>query len=250
MMIRFVAVQHTYSEFFGALEPRFEARDIGFTYVRPVTGEDVIGSALQFDALWLLGGAYPVSDRAHCPWVDDELRLVTIFRKARRPVVGLGFGAHLVAVAAGGEAHAQPAHDAYWTTAHATPAGRGDPLADAVDGRRVLVMANGSVTLAPTVRPLVVDEAGRWIAIRPDELTYGLLFRPELKPGMIEDMVMEEDRPVPEDIGGLIEAARACWGEMQETTERVVVALVKALDLMRERRKMPVFTLKTARSEE
>jgi GMP synthase-like glutamine amidotransferase len=249
-MIRFVAVQHTFSEFFGALEPQFEARDIGFTYVRPVTGQDVIGSALQFDALWLLGGAYPVSDRAHCPWVDDELRLVTIFRKARRPVVGLGFGAHLIAVAAGGEAHAEPQHDAYWTTAHATPAGRDDPLAVAVDGRRVLVMANGSVTLAPTVGPLVVDDGGRWIAIRPDALTYGLLFRPELKPGMIEDMVMEEDRPVPENIGALIEDARACWADMQETTDRVLVALVKALDLMRERRKMPVFTLKTVRSEE
>jgi len=249
-MIRFVAVQHTYSEFFGALEPQFEARDIGFTYIRPVTGQDVIGSALQFDALWLLGGAYPVADRAHCPWVDDELRLVTIFRKARRPVVGLGFGGHLVAVAAGGGASEEPPHDAYWTIAHATPAGRGDPLADAVDGRRVLVMANGSVTLPPAVRPLVVDDAGRWIAIRPDALTYGLLFRPELKPGMIEDMVMEEDRPVPENIGALIEDARTYWADMQQTTDRVVVALVQALDLMRERRKMPVFTLKKVGSEE
>jgi GMP synthase-like glutamine amidotransferase len=249
-MIRFVALQHTYSEFFGALESQFESRDIGFTYVRPVTGQDVIGSALQFDALWLLGGAYPVSDRTHCPWVDDELRLVTVFQKARRPVVGLGFGAHLVAVAAGGEAHAEPLHDAYWTTARATPAGRGDPLADAVDGRRVLVMVNGSVTLPPAVRPLVLDDAGRWIAIRPDALSYGLLFRPELKPGMIEDMVMEEDRPVPEDIGTLIEEARAYWPDTQETTDRIVVALVKALDLMRERRKMPVFALKAVSREE
>jgi len=243
-MIRFVAVQHTFSEFFGALEPQFEARDIGFTYIRPVTGQDVIGSALQFDALWLLGGAYPVCDRVHCPWVDDELRLLAAFRKVRRPAVGLGFGAHLVAVAAGGTAGPEPEHDAYWTTARATAAGKGDPLADAVDGRRVLVMANGSVALPAGVAPLVVDEAGRWIAIRPDPLSYGLLFRPELKPGMIEDMVMEEDRPVPEHIGALIEEARERWAETQDTIDRVVVALVKALDLMQERRKMPVFTMK------
>jgi len=249
-MIRFVAVQHTFAEFFGALEPQLEARDIGFTYLRVVTGQDVIGSALQHDALWLLGGAYPATDRERCPWVDDELRLIQVFQRARRPVVGLGFGAHLVALAAGGVAHAEPAHDAHWTTAHAVPEARTDPLAAAIDGREVLVMANGRVELPAHVAPVAVDDAGRWLAIRPDPLTYGLLFRPELKPGMIEDMVMEADRPVPENIGELIEQARAKWETTQETVDRVMVALVSALDLMQERRKMPVFTLREVRSEE
>ena len=246
-MIRFVVIQHSYSEFLGTFEAQLESRDIGFTYVRPVTGQDVIGSALQYDALWMLGGAYAVADREHCPWIDDELRLVTIFEKARRPVVGIGFGGHVVAVAAGGVPHVEPLHDAYWTTARATMAGRDDPLAQAVDGRRVLVMANGRVDLPGHVAPIVVDDAGRWIAIRPVALSYGLLFRPELKPGMIEDMVMEEERPVPESIGELLDEARARWDDMQQTTDRVVVALVKALDLMHERRKMPVFTMTVKR---
>jgi GMP synthase (glutamine-hydrolysing) len=249
-MIRFVAVQHTFAEFFGALEPQLESRGIGFTYLRVVTGQDVIGSALQHDALWLLGGAYPVTDSEHCPWVADELRLIGAFQKARRPVIGLGFGAHLVALAAGGTAHAVPLHDAYWTTAHAAEAGRNDPLAQAIAGRKVLVMANGRVDLPAGIAPVAVDDAGRWIAVRPDPLTYGLLFRPELKPGMIEDMVMEEDRPVPDDVGELIETARERWEQTQETIELVMVALVQALDLMRERRKMPVFTLKAVKGEE
>lgn len=249
-MIRFVAIQHTFSEFFGALEPQLESRGIGFTYLRVVTGQDVIGSALQNDALWLLGGAYPATDGEHCPWVPDELRLIAVFRKARRPVVGLGFGAHLVALSAGGTAHAEPLHDAYWTTAHATPSGRADPLAQSIDGRKVLVMANGRVELPTDLAPIAVDDAGRWIAIRPDALTYGLLFRPELKPGMIEDMVMEGDRQVPEHIGELIETARAQWDETQSTTDLVMVALVQALDLMQERKKMPVFMLKTVTGDE
>jgi GMP synthase (glutamine-hydrolysing) len=249
-MIRFLAIQHTFSEFFGALEPQFEARDIAFTYLRPVTGQDVSAAAGQFDCLWLLGGAYPVVDRAHCPWIDDEARLVTTFTRSRRPVVGLGFGAHVVALAHGGTAHADPAHDAYWTVAHATAAGRDDPLARAVHGRNVLVMTNGRVDLAPTLAPLVVDERGRWLAIRPTPLAYGLAFRPELKPGMIEDMIMEDDRPVPENIGSLLDEARARWDETQETTARVVAALVEALDLMQERRKMPVFSLKAVKEDE
>jgi GMP synthase-like glutamine amidotransferase len=193
-MKHFLVVQHTYSEFLGLIETRLEQRDIGFTYVRPFTGQSLPGTALQHDALWLLGGAYPVTDTERQPWIDDELRLIALFQRARRPVVGLGFGGLLLARAAGGTARTEPAHSAYWSRALATEAGRDDPLAQAVDGRRVLVLYNGAVDLPEGVPPLVVDEQGRWIAARPGEAAYALLFRPELKPGMLEDMIMEEGR--------------------------------------------------------
>lgn len=249
-MKRFLVVQHSYSEFLGTIERQLETRDIGFLYQRPFTEQALPASALQFDALWLLGGAHPVTDRKAMPWLDDELRLLAAFRRAQRPVVGLGLGAHLVAVAAGGTVQAEPLHDAYWTTARATAAGREDLIAQAVDGRRVLVMANGRVALPPGMEPVATDEAGRWIMIRPDALTCGLLFRPELKPGMIEDMIMEDGRPVPDDMGELLATAREEWYEWQATTDRVVAALVQSLDLMRERHKMPVFALNPVSGEQ
>ena len=104
-------------------------------------------------------------------------------------------------------------------------------------------MVNGRVDLPPAIAPVAVDDAGNWIAVRCDALTYGLLFRPELKPGMLEDMIMEEGRPVPDDIGELLATARGEWLETQHTTIAVIAALVQALDLMRERRKMPVIAL-------
>jgi GMP synthase (glutamine-hydrolysing) len=240
-MKRFLALQHSYSEFFGALEPQFEARDIGFSYVRTVTGQEVAGTPSQFDALWLLGAAYPASDGEHCPFVAQEVNLVRAFEKAQRPVVGLGFGAHVLAAAHGAALFGEPLHDARFATARALVAD--DPLARAADGRRVLVMVNGRAELAPALVPVLADEAGRWLAFRAGESSYGLLFRPELKPGMLEDMVMEEDRPVPENIGELIEAAREGWPELQQTTDRVTAALVAALALMDERRKAPVFRI-------
>jgi GMP synthase (glutamine-hydrolysing) len=237
---RFLAVQHSFSEFFGALEAQWEARGIGFRYVRPVAGEDVAGMASQFDALWLLGAAWPAADREHCPWVDDEIRLVRAFLKAKRPVVGLGCGAQVLAAAHGARLHAEPQHDAYFTRARALA---DDPLARAVDGRMVLVMANGRAELPPELAPLVAAEDGRPIAFRAGALGYGLSFRPELKPGMLEDMVMEDGRPLPKDIGALIETAREQWPQMQETTDRVAVALVEALGLMDERAKAPVIRI-------
>jgi GMP synthase (glutamine-hydrolysing) len=238
---RFLAVQHSFAEFFGALEAQWEARGIGFKYVRPVTGEDVAGTPSQFDALWLLGAAHAAADREHCPWIDDELRLVRAFAKSRRPVVGLGFGAHVLAAAYGAALSAEPAHDARFATARALAAD--DPVARAIDGRRVLVMACGSAELGPALEPVAVDEAGRWLAFRTGQLGYGLLFRPELKPGMLEDMVMEDGRPLPQDIGTLIEAAREQWPSMQDTSDRVAAALVAALGLMDERAKPPVFRI-------
>jgi GMP synthase (glutamine-hydrolysing) len=238
---RFLAVQHSFAEFFGALEAQWEARDIGFKYVRPVTGEDVAGTPSQFDALWLLGAAHAAADRERCPWVDDEIRLVRAFARSKRPIVGLGFGAHVLAAAYGATLTAEPEHDARFTRARALVAG--DPLARAIDGRRVLVMVNGSAELGDGLEPVAVDEDGRWLAYRTGELGYGLLFRPELKPGMLEDMVMEDGRPLPGDIGALIDAAREHWADMQEVTDRVAAALVAALGLMDERPKAPVFRI-------
>lgn len=242
-MKRFIAVQHSYSEFLGTVEKQLENRGIGFTYYRPFTGQSLPATALQFDALWLLGGAHAPWDREHTTWLDEELRLVRAFERARRPVVGIGFGALLLAQAAG----AVPADDiapyACWTTAHATAAGAADPLAQAIDGRRVLVAASGRVRLPQGIEPLAVDEAGEWIAWRRDH-AYALLFRPEMTPGMIEDTIMEEGRPLPDDIGEVLEQARVLWPEFSETTDRVIAALVTGLDLMQERHKPPVFSIR------
>lgn len=243
-MQSFCVVQHTYSEFLGLIEKQLERRDIGFSYFRPFLGQALPGVTLQYDALFLLGGAWPITDREHCPWVGEERALIRGFQEARRPVVGIGFGALLVAALAGAAASDEPSQRAYWTTARATEAGRGDPLAQAVDGRRVLVMCNGSARLPHGLPPLVVDEAGDWLAVRPDPLIYGMLFRPEVKPGMLEDILMEAKRPSPGNLEELIATAREEWVETQRTTDRVIVALVTALSLMQERHKPPVFALK------
>ncbi|MCG5499424.1 type 1 glutamine amidotransferase [Ectothiorhodospira lacustris] len=243
-MKNYAVVQHSYAEFLGLIESHLERRDIGFSYFRPFVGQGLPGSAAPFDGLWLLGGAWSTADETHNPQVPDELHLIGIFQKARRPVVGLGMGGLLVAQASGGEASREPAFRAGFVTARKTVTGEGDPLAEAVDGRQVLVMHHGSVALPEGLTPILVDDSGRWLAIRPDPMTYGLLFRPELKPGMLEDIIMEPGHNPPPNITELLVQAREAWPGMQDLTAQVVAALVTALGLMQERRKMPVFNLK------
>ena len=243
-MKNYCVVQHTYSEFLGLIESQLEKRDIGFSYYRPFVGQDMPGSAAQFDGLWLLGGAWPLTDAEHNPQVPDELALIDVFRRSNRPVIGLGMGGMLVALQAGGTARREPAYRAEFVTAHKTAAGTGDALAEAVDGRRVLVLVHGSVDLPEGLEPTLVDDEGRWLAVRPDRLTYGLLFRPEMKPGMLEDIIMEARHNPPPNMGELLGEARMEWQAMQEVTNQVVAGLVTELSLMQERRKMPVFSLK------
>ncbi|HSP00356.1 MAG TPA: GMP synthase [Thioalkalivibrio sp.] len=243
-MKNYLVVQHTYSEFLGLVENQLEKRDIGFSYFRPFVGQDLPGSAAQFDGLWLLGGAWPLTDEEHNPQLDDELNLIRIFQKAGRPIIGLGMGGLLVALAAGGTARADPMHTAKFVTARKTAAGEGDPLAEELDGRRLLVMYNGDVELPEGLEPLLVDEDDHWLAVRPDALSYGLLFRPEMKPGMLEDIIMEGKHNPPPHIGELLGEARMEWQQMQETTALVLKGLVTGLSLMQERRKMPVFNLR------
>lgn len=245
-MKNFAVVQHTYSEFLGLIEAQLEKREIGFDYFRPFVEQPLPPSAAQYDALFLLGGAFPVADRGASPWVEDELRLVSAFHKAQRPVVGFGFGAHVIAESVGARLTPEPSHRAYWTRARMTGAGAGDRLAQAVDGQYVPVLYNGNAVLPSGLEPILVDEQGEWIAARPDPLTYAMLFRPELKPGMIEDIMMEANRDTPENLGEFLAEARERWGMMQQVTDRVIVALVAELDLMRERHKSPVFRLQVS----
>lgn len=242
-MKNYCVVQHSYSEFLGLIETQLEKRDIGFSYFRPFVGQGLPGSAAQFDGLWLLGGAWPTADEEHNPWIPEELSLIDVFRRAKRPVIGLGMGGLLVAQQAGGQARETPLYRARFVTAHCTKAGQGDRLAEALDGQRVLVMVNGRVDLPEGLEPTLVDEDGDWLAIRPDPLTYGLLFRPEMKPGMLEDIIMEAKHNPPPNIGELLSEARMEWQAMQKITDQVVAGLVTELALMQERRKMPVFSL-------
>jgi len=241
-MKNYAVIQHNYSEFLGQIERQLEIRDIGFNYFRPFVGQDLPGSAIHFDALFILGGSGLANDEQN-EWIESEKRVIRLFQSARRPVVGIGFGAMLLAENRGATLHDTPFHNAYWTTAHKTDAGENDALAEAVDGKRVLVFYNGSATLPDDIKPIVVDDDGNWLAIRPDSMTYGILFRPELKPGMIEDMIMETGRDTPGHIGDLLVTAKAEWVETQKTTDQIIIALVKSLDLMKERHKAPVFKL-------
>ncbi len=101
-------LQHTQSEFLGQIEDHLEGRGIGFQYVRPfVSGGKVPGTAALTDGLILLGGgAWGTVGAPLLPSLADEIRLTKDFLNRKRPVVGIGLGAQILCLAAGGGAEA------------------------------------------------------------------------------------------------------------------------------------------------
>ncbi|MEJ2059778.1 MAG: GMP synthase [Gammaproteobacteria bacterium] len=248
-MKNYLVLQHTYAEFLGLIEAQLQHRNIAYGYVRPFIGDPLPSSASQYDGVFLLGGAWPTADRDKVPHADEEINVIRMFQKANRPVIGIGMGALLMAEAAGGKPLLEPAYTAKFTTAHLTEAGRDDEFAASLDGRRLLVLYHGDVELPEGVEPLLVDDEGHWLLIRTAGQSYGMLFRPEMKPGMLEDILMEEGHNPPPNIGDLLGEAHMEWGNMQESTDIALVGLVKACELMQERHKMPVFNLKVEMDE-
>ncbi|MDH5691636.1 MAG: GMP synthase [Gammaproteobacteria bacterium] len=249
-MKNYAVIQHNYSEFLGLIENQLEVRDIGFSYIRPFVGQGLPASPQPYDALFLLGGSVPPTDKESYPWIDEEIALIDRFLLSGRPVLGFGFGAQIIALWAGGQGQSEPAHTAYWTRARAANGAQDDPVAQVVDGKKVLVLYNGKVELPENTKVILEDEAGNPIAFRPEPRVYGMLFRPELKPGMLEDMVMEAGRETAANIGEVLAEARQEWEQTQKLTHQILIALTKELDLMTERKKAPVFRLNVENDDE
>lgn len=244
-MPSFVVIQHSYTEFLGTIEKQLEHREIGFDYNRPFVGDAVPGSPMDYDALICLGGPMAPDATDDYPWLASEVELIQGFNRAERPVVGFGLGGLLMAEAAGGAVSGDQPLRGEFVTGHVTSAGQGDPVAEAVDGRTLLVWHAGDAELPPDTEATVVDDDGRWLAFRAGPKAYAMRFRPEIKPGIIEDMVME-GQEVPDNVGDILRGCQELWaqGAMQAVTDDVLVALVSELGLMREQaRKRPVFAL-------
>ncbi len=183
-------IQHTEAEYLGLIEDHFEGRNIRFAYRRPFTP----GGALPqdpgaFDGLILLGGGpYGVVSGHLLPSMGHELRLTKAFLSKGLPVLGLGLGAVLLSVAAGGGATEAPlrfgVEDVRATpgTSFAPHLPESFPMAWYLRDKPVLPA--GSEIFA-------TDSAGAPVLFSVNGNSLGCLGHPGIKRGMTEDLIME-----------------------------------------------------------
>lgn len=220
-MITLAVIQHTEAEYLGLIEDHFEGRNIRFRYFRPFAHGGTLPMMPQgFDGLILLGGGpYGVVSGSILPSLGPELRLVKDFLAEGKPVLGIGLGSVILAVAAGGGAleaplrmdvvEAQPESGTWLCETGPFPLAL--YLRDAP-----LPPENATVLARSAAGDPVVWEAGRAL---------GFLGHPGAKRGMVEDLAMEF-ADTPEDLLQGLTALGAAQAEIAEALGPLVTAFV------------------------
>lgn len=223
-------LQHAEAEYLGLMEDHLEGRNIRFSYQRPfAAGGTVPKDASGYDGLILLGGGpYGVVSGQLLPSLAAELRLTRLFLDAGLPIMGIGLGAVILAVAAGGGADEAPLRFTV-ETAQRSSAGalagqlpQHFPVAAYLRDRPVLPVGAEVLATMRDGTPVIFGFNGNCL---------GFLGHPGAKTGMIEDLIMEFAE-TPEGTADTMAALRVAQADIATALGPIMVGIIEVTGLM------------------
>jgi GMP synthase-like glutamine amidotransferase len=229
--VRTLAVlQHTSAEYLGLIEDHLEGRRIRFRYSRPFTAggrlptPDSLGDGLVV----LGGGPWGSAGGRDLPTLEQEVALARHALGAGLPVLGIGLGAQILAIAAGGSS---------------TPCGlefevgeaqrtRPDALAGFLPERYPLVLyGRDRPQLPPGADVLARDWQGRPALFQVGDRALGFTGHPGIKPAIVEDLIMEFEEG-PADPGPALAHLRAVRLALEDALVPIMTGVVRLLRWM------------------
>ena len=203
--------QHTSAEYLGLIEDHLEGRSIRFRYCRPFAGKNPFPKpeALEDGLIVLGGGPWGSAGERDVPTLAQEVDLVKIALERRKPVVGIGLGAQILALATGGRCEAAPLEFSVGKARRA----KADALYGYLPAEYPLAIYMRDWPAPPAgAEVLAVDERDRPVLWQAGERALGFAGHPGLKVAMVEDLIMEFEEAPPhpsEDLQRLKQAQRA-----------------------------------------
>ena len=224
-------LQHVEADYLGLLEDHFEGRNIRFRYWRPFTaGAKIPTSAEGYDGLVLLGaGPQGIVSGTRIPSLGAELRLTESFLQHGLPVVGIGAGACILAMAAGGGGAEVPLRFTLERAHRIAPDALGGHLPESFP---VAVYMRDRPVLPAGARVLAADERGEPVLFQIGANCFGFLGHPGIKSAMIEDLIMESEE-APDGTAETLAVLRSAQGEIAAALSPIAVGLVELTHLMR-----------------
>lgn len=223
-------VQHTSAEYLGLIEDHLEGRRIRFRYARPFTaGGRLPPAEALHDGLVLLGGGpWGSAGGRDVPTLKPEVELTRVALARDLPILGIGLGAQILAIASGGGAVPSALEFEVGEAHRCHP----DALAGFLPERYPLVIYGRDRPDPPaSARVLSRDGAGRPALFQVGERALGFAGHPGTKPAIIEDLVMEfEDGPL--DPGPALERLRAVRPALEDALVPIMTGVVRVLGLM------------------
>jgi len=222
-------IQHTAGEYLGLIEDHLEGRRIRFQYFRPFAAGKLPAPGIPADALVLLGGGpWGAAGSRDLPTLEQEVEITRHYLEEGTPIIGIGLGAQILSLAAGGGVEDRE------LTLELLTANR--VRDDALNGylpesfSQVVYMRDWPVLPEQAV-VLAEDNHGRPAAWQVGENAYGFSGNPGIKLGMIEDLIMEFEE-VPADSAAQLEKLRALQPVLEDELVPIMTGLVQCTSLM------------------
>ncbi len=222
-------IQHTAGEYLGLIEDHLEGRRIRFQYYRPFAAGKLPGAELPADALILLGGGpWGAAGTRDLPTLDREVDLTRQRLAEGTPVIGMGLGAQILALASGGRVEQRDLAFEILTATRCRD--------DALNGylpetfHQVIYMRDWPVPPAEAI-VLAEDDRGRPAVWQIADNAYGFSGNPGIKLGMVEDLIMEFAE-VPADAAAQLEKLRPLQPVLEDELVPLMTGLVQCTALM------------------
>lgn len=229
-------IQHTSADYLGLMEEHLEGRRIRFRYFRPFTEQGTIPQPGELsDGLVLLGGGpWGSAGVRDVPTLDAEIVLTRAMLEEGKPVLGIGLGAQILAIAAGGGAQDAPLA---FEVGHARRT-RDDALAGFLPERFPHVaymrdrpiLPDGAVVLAE-------DDAQRPAVFQVASNAVGFIGHPGFKTAMAEDLIMEFEE-APEDPAPDLQRLQMMMRELEDQLVPIMTGIIKITGWMRPKRRI------------
>lgn len=223
-------VQHTSAEYLGLIEDHLEGRGVRFRYSRPFTSDGTLPIAATLaDGLVLLGGGpWGSAGVRDLPTLAAEIELARACLARGWPLVGVGLGAQIVAIAAGGGSEPEPIQ---FTVTQARRV-RDDALGGYLPAEYPLALYGRDRPILPAgAQVLAEDSAGRPALWQVGARAFGFAGHPGLKVAMVEDLIMEFEES-PEDIEPALDRLRAAQRSLEDALVPIMTGLVRAAGWM------------------
>jgi GMP synthase-like glutamine amidotransferase len=231
-------VQHTSADYLGLMEDHLEGRRIRFHYFRPFTEQGTVpGPGDTCDGLVLLGGGpWGSAGGRDVPTLQQEIVLTRAMLDTGKPVIGVGLGAQILAIAAGGGSTPGPLA---FEVGYASRL-QDDALAGFLPARypHVIYMRDRPVP-PPDARILAVDEQDRPALFQLGANALGFVGHPGFKTAMAEDLIMEFEE-APEDPAPTLQQLQLMAREIEDALVPIMTGIIKVTGLMQVRRRIPI----------
>ncbi len=231
-------VQHTSADYLGLMEDHLEGRRIRFRYFRPFTEQGAVpGPGETCDGLVLLGGGpWGSAGGRDLPTLQQEVELVRVMLDVGKPVIGIGLGAQILAIAAGGGSSAAPLE---FSVGHARRV-IGDAMGGFLPERfpHVSYMRDRP-ELPPRAMVLAVDEQDRPAIFQLGSNALGFTGHPGFKTAMAEDLIMEFEE-APDDPAPQLQALQLMAREIEDALVPIMTGIIRVTDLMRSRHRIAI----------